>query len=398
MVELGSVLELLSLGDGMREAGELLIRLLDPLLESLGPCKCSRNRRHVPEDWRLIVHLVAELLSLSEDHLDLLEIILVRLDEDDVLLLELVKDVRAVQQTLETIQQLEPSEDGIAVIETLGEDGGKPTLELLDLVPELIEIAIEPLLVDVHDLVFNSLEALNGLLEFLKDLLDGLRECLSLGSSDLDVIELVELDDGLGEMKDIVAPLEEVIEAHEQRVRCQLPGALRFCLVEEVGVLELCADIDGGLQLIGGIPRVIIQQREDQRSRNILPRLLDNRVAYLPDQDNEPRRRLVVLAVVPDQQDQMHDREEELMERREITRWVQKILKPRKQDLDEGVGVVGLDLGLLDFFLELLEGLEVGAFALEQELQDLLDALGLELLVDAVKVIKREKERFDLLS
>ena len=76
------------------------------------------------------------------------------------------------------------------------------------------------------------------------------------------------------------------------------------------------------------------------------------------------------------------------MERREITRWVQKILKPRKQDLDEGVGVVGLDLGLLDFFLELLEGLEVGAFALEQELQDLLDALGLELLVDAVKVIR----------
>lgn len=70
-------------------------------------------------------------------------------------------------------------------------------------------------------------------------------QLLSLGVTDFNLLELVELDDGAGQMHDILASFREGIKSHEQSIGCDFPLILSLCFVFEVGILELWADIKG---------------------------------------------------------------------------------------------------------------------------------------------------------
>jgi len=70
-----------------------------------------------------------------------------------VLLLELILDDWAVEEALERVEELELSNQSVAVIEALGQGRGESPLELLDSLPELVEVVIETPLGDIHDVV-----------------------------------------------------------------------------------------------------------------------------------------------------------------------------------------------------------------------------------------------------
>lgn len=55
-------------------------------------------------------------------------------------------------------------------------------------------------------------------LEVVVDLCDRGGECLALGASDFHLGQLGELHDGLRQVQDVVAALQERVQAHEQRV------------------------------------------------------------------------------------------------------------------------------------------------------------------------------------
>lgn len=109
--------------------------------------------------------------------------------------------------------------------------------------------------------------------------------------------------------------------------------------------------------------------------------MLDDSITDLTDQHDQSRWRVVVLGALPNEQDRVHDWHEQEVKLREVVACHQ-LIKPLFQDGHEREGVVGLNLGLLDLFLQLFEWLVVGRLRLKKELQDLLDLLGLELLMD----------------
>lgn len=96
----------------------------------------------------------------------MLKILFVRLNQDNVLLLELIKNVRSVEKTFKGVEKFESSKDNVGIIKTLSKHRGQPSLKFLDVVPELIEISIELFLVDVHNVIFDFLEVLNSFFEF----------------------------------------------------------------------------------------------------------------------------------------------------------------------------------------------------------------------------------------
>jgi hypothetical protein len=74
---------------------------------------------------------------------------------------------------------------------------------------ELVEVIIESSLFDVHDVVFNLHEVLNGSSELFVDLNDGSRKGLTLGVTNLNLLELLELHDGVGQVHNVLASLLE---------------------------------------------------------------------------------------------------------------------------------------------------------------------------------------------
>ena len=102
--------------------------------------------------------------------------------------------------------------------------------------------------------------------------------------------------------------------------------------------------------------------------------MFDNSITDLSDEYNQSGRSIIVLGVLPDQENSMHDRNKEIVQLLKITRVVQ-LLKPVIKDIHKGVTVIGLDLGLLHLLFKLLKRLIVSTLALQQELQDLLHLL-----------------------
>ncbi len=60
-----------------------------------------------------------------------------------------------------------------------------------------------------------------------------------------------------------MAPLQEVVESHEQGIGGKLPLVLSEAFVLEVGIFELCADVDGGLELLRGVNWLFLKELED---------------------------------------------------------------------------------------------------------------------------------------
>lgn len=92
-----------------------------------------------------------------------------------MLLLKLILDDWSVQETLEGVKELELSNDGVRVIETLSKDGSDSSLELLNSLSELVEVIVEFSLLDVHDIIWDTGELLNSLGELSVNLNDRCR-------------------------------------------------------------------------------------------------------------------------------------------------------------------------------------------------------------------------------
>jgi hypothetical protein len=142
--------------------------------------------------------------------------------------------------------------DGVAVVEPLGDHRRESTFKFFDLASELVEIVIELLVLNIHDIVVKSLELIHSLLELHKNLLKSFSKGFSLGASELDLGQLVELHNGVGQMEDVVATFEERVESYEQGVGGEFPGVLGLGLVLEIGIFELGADVDGGGEFFTG--------------------------------------------------------------------------------------------------------------------------------------------------
>lgn len=331
--------------------------------------------------------LVDENLALEEDGLDGLEVLLVHLEEDDVLFFEFVLDDGAAEEALEVVEELESAVDGVVVVEPLGDDGGETAFEFLDLGSELVEVVVELLAGDVHDVVGDLGELLDGLLELDEDLADGLREGFALGASEFDFFELGELDDGVAEVEDVVRALEEAVEADEEGVGGEFPASLSLGLVLEVGVLELGADVDALLEAFAGLVRfLVVDVAEDDLAVDEAGGLLDDGVADFADEDNEAGRVVVELGAFVDEEDGVHDWDEEFVEFLEIG-VVVELFEVVLEGVEVHDVVVGFDAGLLDLLLELGEGVGVGAFGAFEEAEDVFDLDALELFVDGVEVV-----------
>jgi hypothetical protein len=122
---------------------------------------------------------------------------------------------------------------------------------------ELEEVVLELSALDVHDVELDTSEGLDGSVEFVENAGDRLGHGLTLGVSDLNLLELVELHDGAGQVHDVLASLAEGVEADEESVGGDLPLVLALGLVVEVGFLEASADLDAGGEALVGFTRVL---------------------------------------------------------------------------------------------------------------------------------------------
>jgi hypothetical protein len=88
---------------------------------------------------------------------------------------------------------------------------------------------------------------------------------------------------------------------------------LSEAFVLEVGVLELGADVDGGLELMGSIDWFLLKECEDLGTRDVFSGLLDDGIADLSNEDNQSGWGVVVLGVLPDQENSVHNRNKEVV-------------------------------------------------------------------------------------
>jgi len=112
-----------------------------------------------------------------------------------VLLFQLILNIWSVEETFERVQKLELSDDGVAIIETLGQDGGETSLKLLNLLTELVEVVLELSPLDVHDIILNLHELIDSLLEEVVDLEHRCTECFTFGVSNFNLLQFGELND-----------------------------------------------------------------------------------------------------------------------------------------------------------------------------------------------------------
>lgn len=92
----------------------------------------------------------------------------------------------------------------------------------------------------------------------------------------------------------------------------------------------------------------------------------------------------------------MHDGHEEVGDLSELLAEVGQLAEQPRQGLEILEVLVSLCAGCLDLLLELAEGAGVGRLVLLKELEDLLDALGVELLADGVEVVGLVLPELDL--
>lgn len=121
-------------------------------------------------------------------------------------------------------------------------------------------------------------------------------------------------------MQYVVASLEKGVESDEERVGREFPLAVRLGLVLEIRVFELGANVDGHLQFLASLQRLFpADELKDERAWHELSGSGDDLIAYLADEHHQPGRAVVEFALLPDQQDGVHDGEEDLIQLREFS-------------------------------------------------------------------------------
>ena len=112
---------------------------------------------------------------------------------------------------------------------------------------------------------------------------------LALSVSDFDLLKLVELDNGAGEVHNILASLLERVETDEESISGDLPlvSPLSLSLVLEVCLLELGACFESSSELIVSFLGLLaLDAAEDGLTIDVLAALADDGVADLADQDH----------------------------------------------------------------------------------------------------------------
>jgi hypothetical protein len=311
-IELLNIFVLLAVLNALWELWQAFHGLLDTLIEAVGPIKGTRNRWQVVGDRCTLINSVNEAAAFQEDLLHSFQVLLVKLEKGNVLLLKFILNDGSVEEALEGIEKLELTDDGVWIIEALGQDWSKTALELLDSVAELVEIVIELALLNViaylHELV-------NGLVELVEDLHHWGSELLALSVTDFDLLELVELNDSWSEVHDVLASLLEWVKADEEGIGGDLPlvGSLGLTLVLKVSILELWAGLKSESELVVGLLwLLVLDTGKDWLAINVFAALADDGVADLADQDYKASRGVVVRRVGPDHEDHVHDGNEEI--------------------------------------------------------------------------------------
>lgn len=327
-------------------------------------------------------------LSLKEDLLSSFEVLLEKLKESDLLALKLILDDGAVKETLKGVEELELANNSVAVVEGLSQHGGEATLQLLDALAEVEEIVVKFASLNVHDVIVDLHEVLNDDFEFVENLSEGLAHGSTLGVTDFDFLELLELLDSASQVHDVHAAFGESVKADEESVGGDLPLVLALGLVVEVGILEPGAHVQGQCELLVGLSSVLILDSvEDFLAINKSAALGNDGVADLSNENDKASRGVVVLGVGPDEEDGVHDGHKELSNLVGLIAGADELAEEVLEGAEILVVLVGLFLGNLNFLLQLGEGGGVGALVLFKELEDLLDALTVELSADLVEVL-----------
>ncbi len=258
---------------------------------------------------------------------------------------------------------------------------------LLSALSELEEIVSKLLLLDVHHVVVDEHEFFDSLSELSLDIDNCLRHGLSFGVTNLNSLELVELDDGLSQLHNVLASLDEGVEADEESTGSDLPGIGGLSLGVVIGLLKLGAELHAQRQFVVSVRWVIILDcTKDFVAVDLLTTLENDGIADLSDEDQEASWSVIVLRVGVDQHDGVHDRDEVLGNIGQIERGVDESVEIFLKGLKVLVVFISLDSGNVHFFLEFAEGTRLSGLVLLEELEDLLHALASELLTNGVEV------------
>ena len=207
-----------------------------------------------------------------------------------MLFLKLILNDRTVKKAFKGVEELELADDGIGVVKALGEDGSETSLKFLDAVAELVEVVIELALLNVHNVIADSHEFFNSFVEFFEDLHNGCSELFTLGVTNFDLLELVELNDSACEVHDVLAALLEGIKADEQGVSGDFPLvlALSLTLVLEISIFELGASLKSeGKLVMSFLWLLILDAPKDCLTINVFAALANDGIADLTDQDDK---------------------------------------------------------------------------------------------------------------
>lgn len=303
-------------------------------------------------------------------------------------LFKFVLNDRSIQKSFERIEQFESAMNGVTIIESLSNHRSESSLQLFDLRSELIKIVIELFVLNVHNVVIQGLELVHSFLEFHEDLLQSFSQGFTLGTSEFNLSQLVELHDGVSQMQNVVASFKEGIQSHKQSIGGQLPSVLSFGFILEISIFELSTHINcGGQFFTGFISFFAGNQLENGGSGHVFFGLGDDGVADLSDQDHKSGRSVVISGLLPDKEDQMHDWDVQVMSDLKLLRVVAQLLEPRSQGVQVFEIVVGFDSGVHHFFLQLRERVGVCAFISFQETEDILNFVGFQLLVDGIEIV-----------
>jgi hypothetical protein len=137
--------------------------------------------------------------------------------------------------------------------------------------------------------------------------------------------------------------------------------SLCLLLVLKVGVLELGADIKGNSELVVSLLCLLsLDEVEDSRAVDGISAPDDDSVADFSDQDDESGWGIVVLRILPNKQDRLHDWGKEINYFRKICACADQIIEEICECSQVLIVLNSLVTGDLYFFLELAEWTSVG--------------------------------------
>jgi len=147
------------------------------------------------------------------------------------------------------------------------------------------------------------LETSNHGQEILVNLFDRGRQGFAFGTTYFNLGQFGELYDGLGQIKDIMATLQETIQSHEQGIVLDLPGIRRTFGISRGFVFQICGfegttHVQRGLKHGYGLMRFFtFDHRKNLLTTNIFGGLQDQTVANLPHQHHYNVHSIIVIEV-----------------------------------------------------------------------------------------------------